>query len=429
MFPGLIVSVPRTPEGLAQRTAAVLRENPVGVIHEWELTTRLEYIGIRDLAYAYQLPAFHRLSVPDRDVYSAMARLARHFPSPQSPTGYLELIEPDRSLRVASGPSIALGSKLDLSKGNHAKYLEALGVTDKNGARQTSGFDGAGVTVVVVDSGADPTVLKNSGNDFKDLVDDPPAAIAVDNLGHGTAMVQLVQAVAPSARVCAVRVFDTGDPGLSDVIAGIIAGLSQFNPDVVSLSLGFPDLTGPCNVCGALATNRSTAFRYVFDTVEKLAGTGNNPDPVFVAATGNDHPNLAMYFPAAYSNDSVLAIGAVNNSRERSAFSNYDKSPGYFAVLPGGDWDYQSNQAKEWVGEGQDAAGSPTYCVGTSPATAYAAGIMALYREQVSRRTAGGSTGGAPDVVQKAIGKCQQNLSPNYRQDEHGSGRLVFDIV
>jgi Subtilase family len=82
---------------------------------------------------------------------------------------------------------------------------------------------------------------------------------------------------------------------------------------------------------------------HLFAMVEKLAAVGGNPDPVFVAATGNDHPNIGMYYPAAYTNASLLAVGSIRKSKLRSSFSNFGKSGGKFALAPGGDWDYSVN--------------------------------------------------------------------------------------
>ncbi|MGD9509239.1 MAG: S8 family serine peptidase [Geminicoccaceae bacterium] len=440
-LPSLIASVPRDPAGLDRRTSEALHRKPFpvpGIVHEWELTNLLGRKGIGNLNYAFQLPAYHRLRVVDGDIYGAIAKLLRHFASPESPDGFLRLVEPDRALRIAAGPSTALG-QLDLSTGSHAAYLEALGVTDGQGKPTTGGIDGSGVTVLVVDSGSDANELRNPSLDFRDLVDDPPAS-AVDNSGHGTAMIKLIRAVAPQARICAVRVFDTGSPELSNVMAGIIAGLAEFNPDVVSLSLGFPDLKSPCTICGSHAGNRSTMFQNLFTFIERLANAGGNPDPVIVAATGNDHPNIGMYFPAAYTNDSILGVGAITSGKQRSTFSNFDKSSGFFTVLPGGDWDYHQNKQAEWVAEGKDASGNVTsYCVGTSPAAAYAAGLMALYRQQIPRRggssaTSGGApqsaAGGAANLVDEASRQCVTlDLSPKHLPLEHGAGRLVFKTL
>lgn len=424
----LIASYPRQPATLANIVNNAFRSDELpGIRHEWELVSFLRDRGFRETAYASALPAFHRLTIDDDDVYGAILRLLRHIYSMETfrdaltdPGGaqFNLLIEPDRRLRIASGPSVGLGSNFDLSKGEHAAYMQALEITDVNGNRVTGGIEGKDVTVVVVDSGAEASALANSSADFRDIINQSTKS-AIDNRGHGTAMVKIIRSVAPQARVCAVRVFDMSDgPELSDAYAGIVGALSEFSPGVVSLSLGFPDLASPCTVCGSHATSRSTVLRHLFDTVEKLAKAGGNPDPIFVAATGNDHPNIGMYCPAAYANGSILAVGSINKSKQRSQFSNFGKSAGgRFAVAPGGDWDYQTNKA-ECVGEGQDSQGNSTCCMGTSPAAAYAAGLTALYREQ--------TTGSASDVVDKAIAKCKTDISPSYLPNEHGSGRLVF---
>lgn len=430
----LIASYPRQPAALAGVVNRALRDFP-GIAHDWEVIEFLTSHGFSETTYASQLPAFHRLIVKDGDVYGAISRLYRHIyfldqfrlaAAAPDAIGFNLLIEPDRTLRIASGPGIGIGSQFDLSKGDHAAYLEALGITDATGgriAKDAAGNDveGDGVTVAVVDSGAEAGALANGVADFRDIVSPPPYT-PTDNLGHGTAMMRIIQAVAPKARVCAVRIFDMYGPELSDAYAGIVGALNDFKPDVVSLSLGFPDLASPCTVCGSHASSRSTMFGHLFGSTEKLAAAGVSPDPIFVAATGNDHPTMGMYYPAAYANESILAVGSIRKSKRRSAFSNFGKAGGgEFAVAPGGDWDYQANVVAEYVGEGQDAQGNRTYCLGTSPATAYAAGLMALYREQVPR-----SPGSALEVVDKAISQCSKDLLPTHAPNEHGSGRLVF---
>ncbi len=428
----LMASYPREPAPLANIVNSALRDELPGVRHEWELVEFLSSRGFHQTTYAGTLPAFHRLMVDDDDVYGAISRLLNHVYSMEafrtalggaSGAQFNLLVEPDRTLRIVSGPDVGLGSNFDLSKGTHSAYLQDLEITDASGNRATGGVEGKNVTVVVVDSGADASALANGVGDFRDIISNPPSKSAIDNLGHGTAMVEIVKSVAPQARICAVRIFDMNGPELSDAYAGIVGALSEFTPDVLSLSLGFPDLTSPCSICGSHASSRSTMLRYLFDSIEKLAATSGNPDPIFVAATGNDHPNIAIYYPAAYANGSILAVGSIKHKpKQRSQFSNFGKSGGgNFVVTPGGDWDYQTKSRVEWVGEGQDSKGNPTYCMGTSPAAAYAAGGMALYREQ--------KRGRAPDVVDEAIAKCKTDLSPSHLRNEHGSGRLVFANV
>ena len=181
-------------------------------------------------------------------------------------------------------------------------------------------------------------------------------------------MMRIIQAVAPKARVCAVRIFDMFGPELSDAYAGIVGALSDFNPDVVSLSLGFPDLASPCTVCGSHASSRSTMLGHLFGSTEKLAAAGVSPAPIFVAATGNDHPTMGMYYPAAYANVFILAVGSIRKSKRRSAFSNFGKAAGgEFAATPWGGLDDQANVVAEYVGEGQDAQGKATYRLAPRP--------------------------------------------------------------
>jgi subtilisin family serine protease len=68
-----------------------------------------------------------------------------------------------------------------------------------------------------------------------------------------------------------------------------------------------------------------------------------------------------------------VAIGSVNGKLGRSAFSNYGKkNPKYFFMTPGGE-ENPPGYVLEDVG-----AGGSVPCRGTSVATAYAAGLLAL---------------------------------------------------
>jgi hypothetical protein len=150
-------------------------------------------------------------------------------------TGFNLLVEPDRTLRIASGPATGLGSHFDLSKGEHDAYMQSLKISDATGARVAKDgagkdIEGNGVTVVVVDSGAEAGALADSVDDFRDIIRNPPSTSAIDNLGHGTAMAQIIRAVAPQARICAVRIFDMGGPELSDAYAGIVGAWATSIP-------------------------------------------------------------------------------------------------------------------------------------------------------------------------------------------------------
>ena len=130
-------------------------------------------------------------------------------------------------------------------------------------------------------------------------------------------------------------------------------------------------------------------------------------------------------WPARF--DNVLAIGALTDAKDRSSFSNAGTIKTKYVMCPGGEWDDAANKATEWVGEGKNGI-TTTHCVGTSPATAYAVALLALYREHyISDLKAKGQVGelSAADLLDKAINNSVQDLT-NYKSDDHGKGRFVY---
>lgn len=214
---------------------------------------------------------------------------------------------------------------------------------------------GAGVTVAVLDSGvdADHPALKGkvtTGPDFfKDGVDPASPEWGV----HGTAMASDVLKVAPQAKILSVRVIDDSKDGEEqqgegfEPIADGIRYAVDHGADVISMSLGSDDFT--------------TYFKYdaeavgyaVSHGVTVLAGAGNS---------GDDSTNGS--FPAGYA--STIAVAATQQGGGRAEFStvrthNSVAAPGVGIV----------SAVKE---------GGYRPVNGTSPATALAAGVVALMR-------------------------------------------------
>ena len=111
------------------------------------------------------------------------------------------------------------------------------------------------------------------------------------------------------------------------------------------------------------------------------------PQVPFVAATGNDGRNGGFFLPARFS--SCIAVGAVDSKGQRSAFSTYGTPHAHYVMAPGG------------VGSAGAATEFPlldsaNHYVGTSVASAYASGVLALLRHD--HPTA--------DLMQLAISKC-----------------------
>jgi subtilisin family serine protease len=239
------------------------------------------------------------------------------------------------------------------------------------GARQLNsiGFTGYGITVCVVDSGVDmlhPDFSHLRLVAWKDLVNsrsDP-----YDDRGHGTAMIGLIVAdgsirgVAPGASIIAVKALNQMGLGSPQNVADGIRfcvdpfGTGSGGADIISLSLGsgsanFFDQTVYDAVAWATA-------RGVFVIIAAGNG-GGSPDNLDVASAGQ--------VPLA------ISVGAVDAGGVRASFSSIG------AVLNRTD----PNMKPEIVAPGVQlvttAPGAHYLTVsGTSPATAIAAGIVAL---------------------------------------------------
>ena len=191
---------------------------------------------------------------------------------------------------------------------------------------------GAGVTVAVVDTGADlghPDLAGRlvPGYDFVGDDSDPS-----DEHGHGTHVTGTIAAgengvgvvgVAPEARVMPLRVLDASGSGyLVDVVAAFDhAGTSGVR--VVNASLGSPQ-----------------------SSLYERAAIRAHPNTLFVAAAGNENANndvTAMY-PCAYDEPNVICVGASDPNDARASFSNFGAAtvdlfaPGESIVstIPGG---------------------------------------------------------------------------------------------
>ena len=317
-----------------------------------------------------ELPELYLVGVPDRDLFGAIGRIL----TDQVLAPEIGRIEPDVVLSLSKPPA-QLGTNFNLSAAgaSHADYVADI---NASGAHSI-GVTGKGVRIApVIDSGVDAGILTTS---FTDLWQATNTSY-VDGVGHGTAMISIIQAVAPDAEVFAIRITDSGLVHLWDVMAGV--KVATFDPvvgaDIVNLSLGCHQVNRSCSVCGGQGDNRSIVFESYLDTIRMLGRVPGNPDPVFVAAVGNDSQAHEFEWPARYA--STVAIGSVDHAPRLSSFSHAATQKDEYCLCPGGEWDSSTGTATEWVGEGQ-SGGTTTYCVGTSAATAYASALLALYRQ------------------------------------------------
>jgi hypothetical protein len=404
----LVLSIPNNAGGAtAVQHLATRGEGDLGVSYRLSLGNRLA--GLEGSSRLANLDhSFHLVEVPNGGEVGAINRIMRWHNGdgePRSQHGRVDAAEPNLSFR----PSATLGLPFKLG-GSHQKYLQLMNVGDAHQA----GIKGKDITVAVVDSGAEPGSVRL--DDFYDVEGGNPIhpAFQIDNDGHGTAMATLVRNVAPEATIIGIRVFDQDTLNLWNVLAGTATAVFECHADIVSISLGYAQMPAQCLACGASAQSRSLAFQYLLDGVTRSPGKRGTP-PIYVAATGNDYSSAGFNYPAAY--DSAVAIGAVTSALVRSAFSNYGKSaPKYFFMAPGGE-ENPLGTVTEDVGSGGTAP-----CRGTSVATAYAAGMLAVLWSDARYR------GQAPDVFLANVMQYDRLPLPQGSPDPHqyGSGLIQY---
>lgn len=252
------------------------------------------------------------------------------------------------------------------------------------GARELNarGLTGRGITVCIVDSGLDvfhPDLSRIHLLAWRDFVNG--RTIPYDDSGHGTAMAGLIVAngslvgVAPEVGVIAVKVVNANGEGISSVAAaGIRFCMDPFGngtgaADIISISLG------------------SKAPTFVATEVSDAATAATARGIFVVAAAGNDglFDDGDVEIPANVP--LAIAVGAIDATGTRAPFSSMGSSVNRT----------DPNLKPEVVAPGvqlvSTAPGAHYVTVtGTSPATALAAGVLALLLQAHPEFRAGGNS-------------------------------------
>jgi type VII secretion-associated serine protease mycosin len=236
---------------------------------------------------------------------------------------------------------------------------------------------GRGVTVAVLDTGVDATAADLAGS----VTTGPDYTIGADPPGyqpphlHGTFIASLIAGhgsgpgrdggiigVAPAARVLSVRVIlDDQEPGLgvynsspryANAIDDGIRYATRHGAQVINMSLG----------TGQPSRDMQAALGYaVSHGVLVVASAGNSGHP----GTG-----FTPYsYPAAFTG--VISVAAVNDAGQRATFS--DRNSSVELSAPG----------VSIIGAGP--GGNYLQASGTSPASAFVAGVAALIRSAYPR--------------------------------------------
>lgn len=230
--------------------------------------------------------------------------------------------------------------------------------------------------IAVVDSGVTPTSELSArvlpGYNVLDGTTN-----TIDDQGHGTKVATVAAAkgnnaalgagICWSCRVLPVKVLDHDGVGSSDDVATGIVWAVDHGASIITLSLGGP--------------SGSWVLR---SAVDYAIARG----VVVVAAAGNDGATDA-YFPAAYPE--VISVGAA--AATRSAYSWSNRGPWVDVQAPG-------------CNPTQGMTGTMANFCGTSSATPYVAGVIAL------RRTHTGTTVEQPWVLERLLAETADAPRP-----------------
>jgi subtilisin family serine protease len=262
-----------------------------------------------------------------------------------------------------------------------------------------AGYDGSGVTVAVLDTGADATHPDLAGR-ITEQRDFTGTGDLRDTVGHGTHVAATIagtnaryRGVAPGAtlligKVCPTRQCDE---------SAILAGMEWAAPraDIVNLSLGGPD------------TGDADPLKVALNALTASTGT------LFVVAAGNNGAEGGVSSPATA--DAALAVGAVDRQENLASFSNRGpRADG--AIKP----DLTAPGVDIVAARSKDSGypeSSPGYTQlsGTSMATPHVAGAAALLAQQHPAWRAG-------ELKAQLMASARPNpaLTPN----QQGAGRV-----
>ncbi|MET4802813.1 S8 family serine peptidase [Bradyrhizobium sp. LB11.1] len=265
-----------------------------------------------------------------------------------------------------------------------------------------SAGDGTGVKVKIVDSGLSSSASMTPKS-RTNIVDPANPTDVDDHRGHGTAVAEIIHAMAPRAELLIYKVVKGTQPITEwDVLAALCDDESA---DVINLSLAFGLRSRNCAQCGRQShSSRSIVFEGTLRQLTKVS-----QDTLIVAAAGNGGVNPLVY-PARFRE--AVAIGALDSTATRSSTSNYGNvdhkqaAHGSLFFAPGG-------SGAESVGSTSNGASYN----GTSFAAAYASGLIAKLKSDPSY------AGNASHLLQMVRKQANQNPAmTGFVSADHGNG-------
>ena len=390
--------------------------------------SEVEYVAAMDDVISSARPhkphgrfAFHLLETePGQEIWAAgrlqaryqaeFVRAFEHGMMGPGGTAYSIFQDPDRSMVAAPNAAVYLahapsqGFHFDTAV--HSAYKSTLNIAR---AAQT----GRRIRIAVVDSGLDVALQGWADSSSRSFHDDTTSTNINDVNGHGTAVASIIHDVAPDADLTVLKIGDK-DRSSEWNLAAALQYLT--GPDIINLSVAFSLGAQDCQICGRQQSHSSRSAIFERVLADLFLTT---PEVLVVAAAGNGGLPL-VDFPARFAN--VIAVGAVNSSRQVTAYSNtgaIDQSGSphsrlYFA--PGG-------ESGEFVGTTVDPGGHVGIVknhYGTSFAAPYVSGMIALYLESAS---------GTNPTASSVLAHFQNNVDTTfsgYNTANHGNGLIRF---
>jgi thermitase len=220
---------------------------------------------------------------------------------------------------------------------------------------------GSGVTVAVIDTGADSTAPDLQGQlvTGASFINGVQGTDTADQNGHGTHVSGIIAAaqnngigvsgVAPSATVIPLRALDASGQGTLDDVAAAFNYAGDHNVPIVNASLG-----------GNAPSQ----------TLENAVAA--HPNTLYVVAAGNDGANndTTSFYPCDLPEANLICVGASDQNDQPAWFSNYGAG-NVDLFAPG------VNILSTWIA-GANGTAQYAYADGTSMATPMVSGTLAL---------------------------------------------------
>jgi len=291
---------------------------------------------------------------------------------------------------------------------------------DMTGIEEVSEFDGSGVELCIVDTGIDVShpdlrdIDLVSWNDFVSGIESP-----YDDEGHGTAMAGIIVAeggltgVSPGVSLMVAKAIGSDGSGTDSVIAEAVDWCVDEGAEVISLSLG-----GAQGIGSGLFTT---------DALEQSVEDAIQDGVFVVAAAGNDGDDDDGDVESPGSVEDVICVGGITRTGATWSGSSQGDNDGRLwpnPILPRQDPD----KKPELVAPGHEvpvlmASGVGNgvwwgWSSGTSAATAWVSGSIAILLQAHPELQRGGAQGGE-DAIEEVKSVIMENSQMKEGQDGH----------